>query len=341
MTDPKSYSVEYEDCMILVHDGKIKDYTKLLPLVREVAPKKIPLLIIADEIDPQTMNFLVLNKNQAGVKIVAVKSPGFSSRKKLLLQDIAILTGATVVTEDHGLTLDRVSLGHLGKAKKIKVTSKSTLIVEGQGDPKNITDRVEILKSQLGEQDNQYLIDKLKERIAKLSTGVCVIKVGGQTDAEMKQRKDRIEDAVFAVRAAVQTGILPGGGTTLVKLADEIENANVTESLNDEEIQGLKIFLKACREPVRVIAVNAGKNGDVILEKVRSTTEFNHGYNALTDKFSDLLEDGVVDPMKVVYTAIEAAVSVSTLIINTGAAVLLNKTPFDRKGFDTDMINDI
>lgn len=342
ITNPKTYSCEYEDVYVLVHDGKLRNFQHLMPILNQVKGKDAALMIIADELDPQTINLLVVNKTRANLKIVAVKSPGYNKHKKQLLEDIAILTGAQLVSEDFGLTLDKVDLHHLGKAKKIKVTGKSTTIIEGQGKPEAIAARVEILKSQFGEQENQYLKDKLKERIAKLSSGVQVIKVGGTTDAEMVERKYRVEDAVYATRAALEMGILPGGGTALTKIASSLEYVDFKQLADiprDKGFErGIQLLIEAIKEPLKVIAENSGVNAEVLSHAVSNFSEFNWGFNALTKEYMDLVEAGVVDPTKVVLTALDAAVSVSNLIINTGAALMLNKEPFDDKGIDPDQV---
>ena len=228
------------------------------------------------------------------------------------------------------------------KAKKIKVTGKSTTIIEGQGKPEAIAARVEILKSQFGEQENQYLKDKLKERIAKLSSGVQIIKVGGSTDAEMVERKYRVEDAIYAVRAAIEMGILPGGGTALTKIATSMEYVDL-KSLDDIPRdkgfeRGVEILIESLKEPLKVIAENSGQNAEVLSHAVSNFSEFNWGFNALTKEYMNLVEAGVVDPAKVIIVGLEAAESVASLIINTGAALMLNKEPFDDKGIDPDQV---
>ncbi len=342
VTNPKTYSCEYDDVYILVHDGKLRNFQHLMPILNQIKGKDAALMIIADEIDPQTINLLVVNKTRANLKVVGVKSPGYNKHKKQLLEDIAILTGAQLVSEDFGLTLDKVDLHHLGKAKKIKVTNKSTTIIEGQGNPEAIAARVEILKSQFGEQENQYLKDKLKERVAKLSSGVQVIKVGGTTDAEMVERKYRVEDAVYATRAAMELGILPGGGTALTKIASDLEYVDfkqLTDTPKDKGFErGIQLLIESIKEPLKVIAENSGQNAEVLSHAVSNFSDFNWGFNALTKEYMDLVEAGVVDPTKVVLTALDAAVSVSNLIINTGAALMLNKEPFDDKGIDPDTV---
>ena len=336
MTDPKSYSTEYDDTFVLVYDGKLRNPQHLIGILSKVKEKDASLLIIADEIDAQTLNLLIVNKTRANLKVVAVKSPGFSQQKKMLLEDIAILTGGQVISEDTGLTLDKVDLYHLGKAKRIKVTSKATTIIDGQGKPELIQARVDILKSQYEEQENQYLKDKIKQRIAKLSSGVQIIRVGGTTDAEMVERKYRVEDAVYATKAALLMGILPGGGTALTKIAETLSDRinNITEDTQ----QGVRILIAALKEPLKVIAENSGDNPEIISHRISTTSDFNYGYNALTKEYCDLVEFGVVDPAKVTITCLEAAVSVANLIINTGAALMLNVAPFDDKGIDPDKV---
>lgn len=336
MTDPKSYSAEYEDAYVLVYDGKLRNPQHLIGILSKVKEKDAALLIIADEIDAQTLNLLIVNKTRANLKVVAVKSPGFNQQKKVMLEDIAILTGGQLVSEDTGLTLDKVDLYHLGKAKRIKVTAKATTIIDGAGKPELIKTRVDVLKAQWHEQDNEYLKDKIKQRIAKLSSGVQIIRVGGTTDAEMIERKYRVEDAVYATKAALLMGILPGGGTALTKIAEEIYSQK--HLMSDDDQQGMRILIQALQEPLKVIADNSGVNAEIISHRVATTFDFNYGYNALTKEYCDLVEEGVVDPAKVAITSLEAAVSVANLIINTGAALMLNKEPFDDKGINPDEV---
>ena len=332
MTDPKSYSAEYEDAYVLVYDGKLRNPQHLIGILSKVKEKDASLLIIADEIDAQTLNLLIVNKTRANLKVVAVKSPGFNQQKKVMLEDIAILTGGQLVSEDTGLTLDKVDLYHLGKAKRIKVTAKATTIIDGAGKPDLIKARVDVLKAQWFEQDNEYLKDKIKQRIAKLSSGVQIIRVGGTTDAEMVERKYRVEDAVYATKAALLMGILPGGGTALVKIAEQLSDQ--IPGMLEETQQGVRILISALREPLKIIADNSGVNAEIILHRVATTSDFNYGYNALSKEYCNLVEEGIVDPAKVAITSLEAAVSVANLIINTGAALMLNKEPFDDKGIN-------
>ena len=336
MTDPKSYSAEYEDAYVLVYDGKLRNPQHLIGILSKVKEKDASLLIIADEIDAQTLNLLIVNKTRANLKVVAVKSPGFNQQKKVMLEDIAILTGGQLVSEDTGLTLDKVDLYHLGKAKRIKVTAKATTIIDGAGKPDLIKARVDVLKAQWHEQDNEYLKDKIKQRIAKLSSGVQIIRVGGTTDAEMVERKYRVEDAVYATKAALLMGILPGGGTALTKIAEQLSDQ--IPGMLEETQQGVRILISALREPLKIIAENSGVNAEIISHRVATTSDFNYGYNALSKEYCDLVEEGIVDPAKVAITSLEAAVSVANLIINTGAALMLNKEPFDDKGINPDEV---
>lgn len=336
MTDPKSYSAEYEDAYVLVYDGKLRNPQHLIGILSKLKEKDASLLIIADEIDAQTLNLLIVNKTRVNLKVVAVKSPGFNQQKKVMLEDIAILTGGQLVSEDTGLTLDKVDLYHLGKAKRIKVTAKATTIIDGAGKPDLIKARVDVLKAQWHEQDNEYLKDKIKQRIAKLSSGVQIIRVGGTTDAEMVERKYRVEDAVYATKAALLMGILPGGGTALTKIAEILSDQ--IPGMLEETQQGVRILISALREPLKIIAENSGVNAEIISHRVATTSDFNYGYNALSKEYCDLVEEGIVDPAKVAITSLEAAVSVANLIINTGAALMLNKEPFDDKGINPDEV---
>ena len=316
VTDNDKMEADLENPYILVTDKKISNIQEVLPLLQSIVEQGRPLLIIADDVDGEALPTLVLNKIRGTFNVVAVKAPGFGDRRKEMLQDIAVLTGATVITDDLGLQLKDTTLDQLGTAGRVTVTKENTTIVEGAGDKAQIAERVEQLKKQIAETTSEFDKEKLQERLAKLAGGVAVIKVGAATETELKERKYRIEDALNATRAAVEEGFVPGGGTALIDVIDDV--AALSEAGDVQT--GINIVKRALEEPVRQIAINAGKEGSVIVEKLKEQ-KAGVGYNAAADEWVDMIEAGIVDPTKVTRSALQNAASVSALLLTTEAVV--------------------
>ena len=324
VTNPEKMTAELENPFILIHEKKLSGLQPLVPVLEAVVQSGRPLLIIAEDIEGEALATLVVNKLRGGLRVAAVKAPGFGDRRKAMLEDIAILTGATLISEDVGIKLENVNITMLGSAKKVTITKDDTTLVDGAGSKEDIKARCAQIKVQIDESTSEYDIEKLKERLAKLSGGVAVIRVGGATEVEVKEKKDRVDDAMHATKAAIEEGVVPGGGVALLR---SIERLSQLDPKNEDQKVGINIVRHAMMAPARQISNNAGVEGSVVVSKILESKDFNHGYDAATGTYTDMIKAGIIDPTKVVRMALLDAASISGLLLTTECVIVDKPEP--------------
>lgn len=327
ITNSDKMTCELENPYILFHDAKLSNLQAMLPILEAVVQSGRPLLIVAEDVEGEALATLVVNKLRGGLKVAAVKAPGFGDRRKAMIEDMAILTGGQVVSEELGIKLDSVTVDMLGTAKKVQITKDETTIIDGAGDKNDIDARVKQIKAQIEETSSDYDKEKLQERLAKLAGGVAVLRIGGATEVEVKERKDRVDDAMHATRAAVEEGIIAGGGTALLYASRALEGMKTD---NDDQQVGIEIIKRALQAPIRQIVENAGSEGSIVVGKLLEQKDSNHGFDAQNDNYVDMVKAGIIDPVKVVRTALQDAASVAGLMITTEAVV--TESPDEDKG---------